>query len=40
MLKAKFAPTGLSEFRETIFAAMSAARHAEEAVAHHDQAER
>ena len=40
VLKTKCAATGLSEFRQPIYAAMSAAGHAEEAVAHHDQAER
>ena len=40
VLKTKCAATGLSEFRQPIYAAMSAAGHAEEALAHHDQAER
>ena len=39
VLKTKCAATGLSEFRETIYAATSTAGHAEEAVADHDQAE-
>ena len=39
VLKTKCAPTGFPEFRVPIYAAMSAAGHAEEMVAHHDQAE-
>ena len=39
VLKAKCAATGFPEFRQPIYAAISAAGHAEEAVAHHDQAE-
>ena len=37
VLKTKCAPTGFPEFRVPIYAAISAAGHAEEMVAHHDQ---